>query len=107
MRPRVAVQTELLSNSITTLTLIIQIYKQINDVAIKEFNSCYQFITSLSIWEQMLSEGCKKEYHRYLDALKNLNYDIIVFMRCELIGRAFIQLRELTKTDYIGVTTSS
>ncbi|TNV84480.1 hypothetical protein FGO68_gene2070 [Halteria grandinella] len=107
LRPRVAIQTELLTNSMTTLTLLLQIYQQINSIALQEFNACYSYIASLSLWEQMLSENCKKEFSRYIESLQNLSQDIMVFVRCELVGRAFSQLRELAKTDFQGVTTSS
>lgn len=54
-----------------------------------------------------MSESCKKEFTRYFDQLQSLSFDIMVFMRCELVGRAFTHLREVTKTDFIGVTTAS
>lgn len=55
----------------------------------------------------MLSENSKKEFAKYMEALQSLAYDIMVFIRCELVGRAFTHLRELAKTDFQGVTTSS
>ena len=95
-KPKLAVEDDLLTNSMTTLTLLLQIYQKLNTVAIQEFSACYQFITSSSIWEQLLSETCKKDYNRCFDQLKNLSYDILVFLRCELTSRVFTHMRDMT-----------
>jgi hypothetical protein len=62
---------------------------------------------SLSIWEQLISENCKKEFARYMEGLQGIAFDIMIFLKCELVGRAFTYLRELPRNDYLGVTTSS
>lgn len=49
----------------------------------------------MSIWEQMLSEGCKKDYARYLEALQNVSHEIFVFVKCELLARAFTHLKDI------------
>ncbi|CDW72803.1 UNKNOWN [Stylonychia lemnae] len=103
-KPKLAMQNDLLSNSMTTLTLMMQIYMKINEVAIKEFGSCYQFISSQKLWEQLLSENCKKEYNRTFEGLQSLVYEILIFLRCEFTARAFSHMREMTRIDFTGVS---
>lgn len=62
-------ENELLSNSMTTLSLLLEVYSKINSVALKEFNACYQFIAGMALWQQLLTETSKKEFNRYYMAL--------------------------------------
>jgi hypothetical protein len=50
----------------------------------------------MSIWEQLISESAKKDYHKIYGALENITYDILVFLRCELIARIFLHMRDMT-----------
>eukprot|EP00347_Sterkiella_histriomuscorum_P021714 403333020 len=95
-KPKLAMQNELLSNSMSTLTLLMQIYHRMSDQAIKEFSACYQYISSQKLWEQLLSEKVKKDFNRNQESIQNINYDILVFLRCEFTTRAFSHLREMT-----------
>jgi len=59
------VPQEFLQTSMTSLQMLLQIHSRLQDVALPQFQSCYQFVTSMPIWEQLLSESCKKDFARY------------------------------------------
>jgi hypothetical protein len=79
----------------TTLNLVLQIHSKLQDAVLPQFGACYKFIASSSVWEQMLSESCKKDYARYFDGLQNVSYEIFLFLKCELLARAFTHLRDI------------
>ena len=43
-----------------------------------------------------MSESSKKEFYRIYESLQNIAYDILVFLKCELMARVFLHMREMT-----------
>ncbi len=92
-RPKLAVNDQLLTNSLTTLILLQEIYQKLKEVAIEEFSYIKQVIVEQ--WHQLLAEKPKKDFNRTFAQLQNLAHDILVFMRCELTSRVFIHMRDM------------
>jgi ppGpp synthetase/RelA/SpoT-type nucleotidyltranferase len=87
---------DFLSNSITTLTLLLQIFSKLKDCALREFSSSYSFITDRSKWESLIQEKIRKDYNRSYKAIEDIIDDILIFFKCELTTRTFNHMREMT-----------
>lgn len=62
-RPKLAMKNELLSNSITTMTLLFQLFYKLKTKALKEFYYCSHTVTNNGQWENYIEEKVRQEYY--------------------------------------------